>query len=326
MRGSATAVSAGTLAEAGIDTRLLDCWETTLSLGLLAEGFRDIRTLLGAHWWFAPPAEEGRLPCLDVEPAAQRLERLTGLRTLRRCLDGESLPGLCGRELDQGRTPLVVTDAYLLPWCPYYGTAHVEHSFVVTRTSGRPISLSVVDAYDNRTEWGTAAPLETVADAAAVAAIEQDASTRLVTLVPTGPATEPDRTALLRSNISGLASWAEADPYAWFIERYCHADVELAVFGAFCEACWTIERRRALYAAWLDDLAAQPGSPLPDGFPERFRSQAVAAWSDLNRFTYLGLRRLRAGRKPAQGVGELVAAAAAAERALAAELTAYLAG
>ena len=331
MHGPTTAISAGSLADAGLDPQLLDCWETTLALGLLAEGFADLASLLGSQWWFTSPAGAGQPPNLDREPQAERLCRLTGLLTVRHELDERGLVAQCEEQLASGRLPLVVTDAYLLPWCPYFGNKHVEHSFAVTAVTGSgavdgataasPV-LAVADGYYNRTEWGTAVPLDTSADAATVAAVEKDPGTRIVVLVPGDPAGPPDRSALLRESLAGLAGWRQEDPYREFVRLHCEQEVDAATFEAFCEACWTIERRRALYASWLDGLAAEPDSPLPEGLPQRFREEVVAAWSAVNRFSYLALRRMRAGRGPARGMADLLSAASAAERALAAELTA----
>jgi hypothetical protein len=223
---------------------------------------------------------------------------------------------------------MVVTDAHLLPWCPYAGRKHVEHSFVVT---GAEEVLRVVDGYDNRTEWGDALPLEAEADRALVTVLEREPATRVVTLRPVPPsAAAIDRKALLRANIAALAGWTGHDPYRGFIEHYCHADADVSAFDRFCEACWTIERRRGLYATWLDDLAAEsagpadpaagPGGAFAAELAGRFRTEILPRWTEVNRFSYLALRRLRGGRSAGGGIAGLVAAAASAEYELATEL------
>lgn len=324
MPSSAT-VSAQSPADAGLDTAMLDCWQATLALGLLAQGYDDVLPVLGAQWWFGEPEQPGGPPSLDLEPEANRLEALTGLRPTARPLVGAGLRERSERVLAAGRTPLVVTDGFVLPWCPYYKVRHLEHSFAVTGTA--PDGLAVVDAYDIRTEWGTAQPLDTVAGPDVIAAIEQSAGSRVVELMPHGQPAQTDPVALLRENARRLAAWARADPYAWFVDRYCAEQVDVETFEAFCETCWGIERRRRLYAVWLDTLADRPDVPLPIGFADEYRSRVVAAWSEVNRFAYLALRRLRAGRGTAQNAtGTLVAAAAAAERALAAQLVGRVGG
>ncbi|MFI0939404.1 hypothetical protein [Streptomyces sp. NPDC021020] len=321
---SAITVSAGTLSAAGLDTRMLDCWQATLALALVAHGVQDVLPVLGAQWWFGPPAVPGGPPLLDPMPEADLLEHRTGLRPLDRPVAPKGLRSQCDRELAAGRLPLVVTDGFVLPWCPYYGVRHIEHSFAVTGTA--PDGLLVVDAYDNRTEWGRAEPLDTVATATVVDAIERAPGSRLATLLPTGSSGPADPLAPLRATAGALADWTGSDPYAWFVEECRGADVGEVAFQRFCESCWTIERRRRLFAVWLDTLVRLPGEPLPNGFPDTYRGQVVAAWSEVNRFAYLALRRVRAGRRATLGaVGDLVAAAAAAERASAAELVAWLA-
>jgi hypothetical protein len=328
--GFSVAISANLLATAGIDTRLLDCWEVTLAMGLVARGHRDVRSVLGSQWWFDFTPDRGAVPrpdvavgvAVDFVAVEDRCASLAGLRPYAQWVGEGELVETCRRALALGRTPMVVTDAYLLPWCPYAGRKHVAHSFLVTGTTGSPVMLQVVDGYDNRTEWGDARPLETVADDALVTLMERDPTTKVVTLLPE-PAVEAfDRLAWFRGNLSILADWATAGPYDEFIARHCHADVDLSTFDDFCEACWTIERRRGLYGTWLDDLAAEPGSPIPVDLADRFRAKVVTRWSDVNRFAYLALRRMRGGRRALGGVADLVAAAAAAERELAAEFVA----
>jgi hypothetical protein len=305
--GHAVRISPDMFPAAGIDTRLLDCWEVTLAMALLADGPHDVRSALGAQWWFQ--FVPGAPPRLDVEPTADRVAELTGLRLTTRAVAAGELAAVCRATLAEGRAPMVVTDAYLLPWCPYAGQKHVEHSFVVLDAAD---GLRVVDAYDNRTQWGDAVPLETFVDASVVAALETEPLTRIHTLVPDRRPAPTRRADLFARTIGALAGWTA--PYDGFIETYCHPDVDVAAFDEFCEACWTIERRRGLYAAWLADLAVEPG------LADRFRVEIVARWAEVNKFAYLALRRLRAGRKVPSGIADLVAAAAKAEQDLAAEL------
>lgn len=325
MEGSTAVVSPSSLAEAGLDPGLLDCWEVTLGMALLAQGCRDVRSVLGSQWWFAYDPGGGAAPRLDFEPQAERCAALAGLRPRSERVEEGELADACERALAEGRVPMVVTDAYQLPWCPYTGRKHVEHSFVVTAVTGSPRTLRVVDGYDNRTEWGDARPLETVVDAALTAVLERDPATGFVSLHPekgTAGAAGVDRAALFRANLAALAGRGPGDPYEAFIEEHRPDDVGPSAFDRFCEACWTIERRRGLYATWLDDLAAEPGSPVPADLGDRFRDGVVARWSEVNRFAYLALRRLRAGRRAPGGVADLLAAAAAAERDLAAAFVA----
>lgn len=322
------AVSSRTLSDAGLDSKLLDCWQTTLALGLLAQDVpsQEVLTVLGGRWWFDRPEQPGSQPRLDFRSEADALERVTGLRPVTRSVGsfraGESTYEHCDAELAAGRTPLVVADGFVLPWCPYYRNRHIEHSFAVTATS--PAGLYAVDGYDNSTEWGPARPLETVVGRDVVDAIDQSPGSRVIALLPGRPYTPIDPAALLQENIEHLQTWAHSDPYAWFVEENCTDRADVALFEAFCEACWTIGRRRGLYAIWLDGLDRHPGVCAPAGFPDEFRDRVVSAWAEVNRFAYLALRRVRAGRTSTLGaVGKLIAEASAQERALAVDLVAW---
>lgn len=313
-------ISPESLARANIDPALLDCWQVTIAMGLLSAGQSDIRSLLGSQWWFDWSSTDSLFPTLDLEATETRIQALTGLRLVRRPVGRAGLVSACREALDLGRIPIVITDAYLLPWCPYVGRKHVEHSFVVTDVRESPLELTVVDGYENPTEWGHATPLETRCDHDLVGVLERVPGTEVATFVPGEATGIRDRAALFEANLAALRDWSRSDPYRPFVAHYCRPDIDVSGFDLFCEACWTVERRRKLYADWLDDLTAQPGSPFPADLGTRFRAEVVTRWSDVNRFAYLALRRLRAGRAPAGSIADLVTAAAEAEYRLVAEL------
>ncbi|HXV94634.1 MAG TPA: hypothetical protein VD813_15120 [Pseudonocardia sp.] len=333
--GPAARVSAAGIDPELVDVRRLDCWEVNLAVALAAVGERDIRSLLGAQWWFAPAPGPTAAPALDFEEQSARIARLTGRRPeVVRPAPG-ALAGTCSEIIAAGGVPVVVADAHDLPWTPYAGRRHVEHSLVVTAvgaagTAGPPPgALAFTDAYDNRTEWGDAVPLDGVAGPDVVAAMERADGVRVVA-VHGGPpgrvGPSIDRRALLVENATALGAWATGDPYASLADPASLPIGDAEAFAAFCELCWTIERRRALFGRWLEDLAADPDVPeveVPQlrGLAARFAEAVPPRWSTVNRFAYLALRRLRAGHAASPDrIADLVAAAADAERSLAADV------
>jgi hypothetical protein len=332
-----------------VDVALLDCWEVNLAVALAAVGEHDIRSLLGAQWWFAPGRTPSAGPSLDLVEQATRIARLTGRRPRVLRPSPATLAPVCAEIIAAGGVPVVVADAFDLPWTPYAGRRHVEHSLVVTsvgtaggdapaRSAGgaagpAPGALAFTDAYQNRTEWGDAVPLDGVAGPEVVAAMERAPGVRVVAVLG-GPPRRIDRRALLVENATALGAWAGSDPYASLTDPSALPIADAEAFAAFCELCWTIERRRALFARWLADLAAEAGAAGPDGgavpaseaglrreLAARFAETVPPRWSTVNRFAYLALRRLRAGHQAsADRVTGLVTAAAEAERALAADV------
>jgi hypothetical protein len=314
---TAPAVSAAMRADLGVDVALLDCLQANEALLLHVAGVRDLASVLGAQWWYRDAEPE---PELEFEPAHARVVRLTGLRFVHVATGPVDLLHACAPVLASGGLPLVVADAYVLPWVPYAGRRHLDHSFVVTSIDGRRASFT--DLYDNQTEWGHATPTDGVLAPDTVDAISRSTGTRVTMLAP-GPAPvlqTHDVGQLADANRSALTGWDGADYLATAMRR--HGDVD--GMAALAELCWTIDRRRRLYARWLAHAVGLHPSRYPPQFVERFAATVVPAWAAVNRFVYLALRRMRGGRAASTGVLETIAEAGTAERALAADWVAHV--
>jgi hypothetical protein len=336
--GSRTVGNGGSAAiDPAIDPSVLDCWEVNLAVALRALGAANLSPLLGAQWWFQLADEYTDDPVLDFEDPLDRISRLTGLRMSTRPLSPGRLVPLARAVIEAGGVPLVVSDAFVMPWVPYAGHKHVEHSFVVQRIlagggygtgDADGSGVGFVDAYANRTEWGDATPVTGEADPATVDAVERAPGARFVAIAPptdvgapVGVISSIDQAELLGVNLIRLRGWNGPDEYVRYAERHCAAGTHVDLFDAFCQTCWALERRRALNARWLADLTTE-ATCVPADLPARFEATVVRRWADVNRFTYLALRRMRAGRPPGGQLVDLVRAAAVAEAALVDELVA----
>jgi hypothetical protein len=320
----ASTISAATIDRSLVDTNLLDCWDVNLAIALTAVGVRDVRSLLGAQWTLHVPASGDVV--LDVEDQVVRLARLAGIGLASTPLGAGLLLEICAQVHADGGVPLVVSDAVVMPWTPYLNRRSVEHSVVITAVDQAAGVATFTDGYQNRTEWGDALPVDGELRAGTLAAVETSPGARVVAVTPLGPARRardmrPDRVALLSETVAALPDWTRTEATGAFEDLATRArtsvgDVER--FADFCQTCWTIERRRALFGRWLRDVTDEVGPLLPDGFADRFRDEVGTRWSAVNRFAYLALRRLRAGR-PADGrrIGEFVLAAGQAEVTLA---------
>jgi hypothetical protein len=289
-----------------VDLVLLDCLQANVAMVLHTAGVADLTSVLGAQWWFrdVDPAPE-----FMFEPEADRIRRMTGLRTVEAVPGRAGIREACADALRASLLPIVISDAYLLPWVPYAGQRHMDHSFVVTATDGPGISFT--DLYENRTEWGAATPTDGVLDAATIAMLDRCARTRLQTFVPADTPGNQARSVpgLVTANRSALTRWRPGD-YASMARRLVRTQSEIETLA---EIAWTIERRRRLYARWLTSACRQCPDLFPPRFAERFRRQVEPAWSVVNRFVYLAVRRMRAGRSAGPAVVESIEAAAAAE-------------
>lgn len=279
-------------------------------------GRNDLRSVFGSEWWsaFAEDKGEARLSLLS-RPLDERLRTLAGVHLTRLPVNTGSLVASCAAVLAQGSAPLVVSDAFWMPWVPYFGRIHLEHSFVVTEASTEPDRLAFVDAYENSTEWGDARPQTGVADEEVVHRLDTtEARTTVFVLQAAGPAPAIDRAQLLKANVVAMPQWIGDDAIERYVSHYGSAAGDLDQFSAFCLGCWEVARKRRVYHRWLGDVDDRDGSLLPPGFREVFEADVITPWAEINRFAYVNLRRLRAGRQPSSQVFDLVCRMGPAER------------
>lgn len=142
------------------DTDLLDCLAVNLAVLLVWHGAADVRTPFAARWRFrlrGDRAGDGR-PDLPPQHLAADLRELAGweLRWQSAADLGSELPAWAAA-CDDGQPVLVVADAFDVPWVPYAGHEHMEHSFIVAGVDGD--RLTIADGYTNTTEWGAARPV-----------------------------------------------------------------------------------------------------------------------------------------------------------------------
>ena len=296
---------------ARVDSADLDCVCDNVALLLAHAGVADVRTPFALDWRFDLIDGSGGLPRLDLPPAdlPELLAQRTGftlewrhIRTL------EEAVAEWRDALGRGEPVLVVGDAFDLPWVPYHGRKHLDHGFVI---EGLEDGVAhVVDAYDNVTQWGRAAPLATTVPVDDLAAALEDGSWTLLTRV--GAATPVDLGDRLADNAAAILEADANGSYRRFVEA--HFELDEPTLDNLTLQTWLLARNRSLHAHWLADQ-----EELGD-LPERFETQVVAAWRRAAETAYMALRRVSAGRQPPPAALQAAEAAVAAEPALAAEL------
>ncbi|MER6472401.1 acyl carrier protein [Streptomyces collinus] len=269
---------------ADLHAELLDCLQ--VNLAWLARTEYGVSPLvLGARLEFAPRDDgPGRLP--TVEPATDtHVERTAGALGLS-LTDRRSLPpGTAALPAGPG-TLYVIADAYHLPWVPYHGRTHMDHSFLLDRDpSGRAV---VRDGYHNDTPYGPARPgTWTLTEAELARAL-------------------PDGARVHRTARAGLpqdATTVTAPPSAAigsYVRAYReHPDREQAL-GQLTLETWLLARARRLHAAHR----AAAGDPAPAV------EQHLRAWGKLAEQTFLAHRRVQRGRPepvgPLAGLADLL--------------------
>lgn len=198
----------------------LDCVQANLAVLADRHGGAGAHLELGALLRFDTEPGPGGLPVVAssvpyrLEQARDRL----GLRVAERWDDVH--PG------SVDGTKYVIADAFDLPWTPYFGRQHNEHTFLMSTED------TVVDAYHDETPWGPQRPgVWRVSPA--------DLPQATVLLLEAGPAAP--QTDVLVANARAMAR-APIDSYL-----AAHTGSDQLVLDV-----WLLGRSRLLHALWLE--------------------------------------------------------------------------
>lgn len=275
-----------TSTEITVHAQLLDCLQANLAVLADRHHGPGAHLALGAALRFRPVPGPDGLPTVEPSLADQLTdaERFLGLRVTAQWQ--HVTPARLADLSSQHGELYVVADAHDLPWTPYYGQAHMEHSFLVgSRLSG----AMVVDAYRNQTPWGTAVPGRWE-----VAWTKLPAADHVVALAPAA--------ATPAADIADIADIA--DP-AGYLDAYArHTDRVVALRRLTLET-WLLARSRKLHAAYR----ARAGTPATGAVEEHLRG-----WDQLAEQAYLAARRAERGRREPTRLLERLGQALAADR------------
>ncbi|MEU2587357.1 hypothetical protein ABZ612_31495 [Streptomyces avermitilis] len=265
---------------ADLRAELLDCLQ--VNLAWLARTEYGVSPLvLGARLEFTPRDDgPGRLPTVEAATGTH-VERTAAALGLS-LTDRHTLPPRTGTLPAGPGTAYVIADAYHLPWVPYHGHAHMDHSFLFCRDSS---GLAVVrDGYHNDTPYGPARPgAWTLTEGELAEALPDGARVYRVT-----------RAGVPQDGIEVVPATAAA------VESYVHAyrehpDREEALARLTLET-WLLARARRLHAA---RRAAGGTAPAVE--------EHLTAWGKLAEQTFLAHRRVQRGRPEPAGPLERLA-------------------
>ncbi|MFJ8436133.1 hypothetical protein ACIQ9P_33015 [Kitasatospora sp. NPDC094019] len=250
---------------------LFDCLQ--VNLAVLADRWHGAGTHLGlgATLRFRPAAGPDGLPTVARTVEQHLADARTALgievRSLHRSSGADGLPAAGGR--------YVVADAYHLPWVPYFGQRHLEHSFLVEADG--PDGVSVVDGYHNDTPWGAARPGRWSLPARELsAAVPGPALVAELAPAAPGPGTV--------APAADLAGPGAVDAY---VDAYARHPDRNAALGRLTLETWFLARSRGLHAAFRAASGAAPDDAV---------DTHVRAWGALTEQTYLAARRVERGR------------------------------
>ncbi|MGW7545597.1 acyl carrier protein [Streptomyces sp. NPDC054770] len=278
--GALPAVAEDTAAR--VRAEALDCLQANLAVLADREHGPGTHLRLGARLDFSPAAGAGPLPTVEPTPDAQlaRAQELLGLAVTERA---QGVPG--GEAARAGATLYVIADAYHLPWVPYHGHKHVEHSFLIEPAGD---DLAVVDAYHNDTQWGPARPVRRLVTrdrlAQVLDGLPQGVETVRLDRRPLPPAPEPVCVPAGEAAITG------------YLDAYAEHGDRVAALERFTLETWLLARSRHLHAAYAAERRGTPGSPTP-----RVREH-LERWDGVVEHAYLAFRRVARGRAEPSGV------------------------
>jgi hypothetical protein len=287
-----------------VDSAYLDCLNDNLAVLLDYLGVTDIRTPFACQWYFDfDPSAHDRRPILESFPVEDFIRQHTGCSIKKSQFERGRAVETCSELVQRGQPVLVFGDAFLMPWLPYFGQEHMEHSFIVDGISADQQVLHIVDAYYNRTEWGTATPTATYLPVMGLEPIihnvESPHGGAFWTMQQDGPAHAVDFLALLQRNAEQMGMQArDAGPLSRFCQHYAEAIRDASAIKEFTLACWLVARARGYHHLWLSDVASTHPNLFDPTFVDRFSQDVVAPWQRVSEFAYILFRRVSQGRTP----------------------------
>lgn len=300
------------------DTDLLDCLAVNLAVLLAWHGTADVRTPFAARWRFRLRRDgtaDGR-PDLPARDLADDLRQLAGWELCwQPAASLASEVPAWAAACDAGWPVLVVADSLDMPWIPYAGHEHMEHSFIVAGVDGS--RLTITDGYTNATEWGAAEPVTATVGRAEIAgllagtgrwSVPRPAGRRVA--APTPTATTVAR--FLRDNADEIRAAYAARRYDTFL-RWAAAQAHAGDLAPVALDSWLLARSRRLHARWLDSSAA---AWVPAEVRLDFAASVAEAWTRAAQMCYIGLRRTRSGRAVPPALTECLYQACSAEQDL----------
>ncbi|HZG04694.1 MAG TPA: acyl carrier protein [Streptomyces sp.] len=287
-----TGATAAPDAAGTVRAELLDCIQSNLAV--LADRFHGPgrHLLLGATLRFRPRPGPAGLPTVEP-PLEEQLADAARLGLAERAR-WHRVPGAELRTLAERHGPLyAVADAFHMPWLPYHGQRHMEHSFLVEPA---PAAAGITDAYYNPTPWGLAAPGRWEQDWHAL-----PTASVVVLLEPAADGTGAPGTVTPGTD---LAPAAERERY---VAAFADHPDRVAALEQLTAETWFLARSRKLHAACRDAL----GRPAGPGTEDHLRR-----WDRLAEQTFVALRRVQRGRPEPERLLPELAAALAADRAV----------
>lgn len=259
-----------------VDWQLFDCVQ--VNLAILADRWHGAGTHLnlGAVLRFRPTPGPGGLPTVE-RPVGEQLAEAARTFCLA-VVDRRTTRTSEAVEPAEGR--YVVADAYHLPWVPYFGQRHMEHSFLLETAEGG--GAVVVDGYYNETPWGSARPVSRPLARAELAAAVPGPALAVTFARGDGPPA-PARPAL------DLGADGVAESY---VAAYSEHPDRLTALDRLTLETWLLARSRKLHARFL-----QARGVLAD---DSATAAHVEAWESLAESVYLGYRRVERGRPEAR--------------------------
>jgi hypothetical protein len=293
-----------------IDSAYMDCVEDNLALLLLHLGQQDVRTPFACQWHFSFD-EAQSMPVLCRDSFQRRIEEQTGYRVYQKDLDIARSGEVLSAYIQKGQPTLVFGDAFFMPWLPYFGQDHHEHSFIIDGMSDDRRFVHIVDAYENTTVWGKACPIACELPLTALPVIldlESEHAKACLWLEHRGEGEAPvlNLKDMLLVNARHMIASCQQEQLQHFAYYYHALMPDMEAAKKLEVALWLITRARSLHALWLRDLASRAPMLLPDFYADCYEQQVALAWKRVCEQAYLLMQRLKRGRSLPEGCFQLI--------------------
>lgn len=305
-----------------IDSAYMDCVEDNLALLLLHLGQQDVRTLFACQWHFSFDAAQS-FPILDRDSWQKRIEELTSCNIYQKALSIPDCSTVLSTYLEKGQPALVFGDAFFMPWLPYFGHDHHEHSFIIDGITDDKRFVHIVDAYENTTVWGKAHPIAWELPTTALSVIfnlESEHARTILWLERTRETPALNIRNMLFANAHYTLASHQQGQLQHFARHYCALMPDEEAAKRLELALWLIARARALHGLWLHDIVSQHPHLLPETYADDYEQQVAIPWKRVCEQAYLLMQRIKRGRPAPEGCFHLIENTIAPQEAHLAEI------
>ncbi|MGF7050447.1 hypothetical protein J2T13_004985 [Paenibacillus sp. DS2015] len=274
----------------GVDTNYLDCVCDNIAVLLQNKGIEDANDIFASSWYFDFSIEQNYdVPSLDFMSLSDRLLRYTGYNFTRNIFYSKSYRETIYELLKLERPLIVFGDTYYMPWLAYYEKEHHEHTCIISGIDLQKDTVTIIDAFQNRTPWGDISPqIVEVPIEALVRAIEYLRTPEYRSYYYLLKENDPDPISyihILNTNQKLiLQKVMKENTIHQFSNYYREKFLDHEEAQKFVLSCWLSARARANHYKWLSKL---DNNLISDDLIKKFNKNIVLPWRQVSEYSFI---------------------------------------